>query len=52
MMELDEWLSSSDVLGMSLVELELNGIDTAILNPQCSEHVVAPHGMFLASLPR
>jgi len=31
------------------IELELDGIDTAILNPH--EHVVAPHGMFLALLP-
>ena len=50
-MELDEWLSPSDALGTSLVELELDGIDTAVLNPQCSEYIVAPHGMCPASLP-
>jgi len=51
MIELDEWLSPSDALRTSLVELELDGIDAAILNRQCSEHVLALHGMCLASLP-
>ena len=50
-MKLDEWLSPSVALGTSLVELELGGIDTAILNRRCNEHVVAPRGMCLASLP-
>jgi len=39
-----------DATGIEL-ELELDGVDTAIPNSQCNEHVVAPHGMFLALLP-
>jgi len=31
--------------------ISLDGVDTVIPNSQCNEHVVAPHGMFLALLP-